>query len=224
MEIFPDRESLAEAAAEALSDALSGPGPNSLVVTGGTSPGPVYDRLSALDLDWANVTATLSDDRWVDPASADSNERLVRERLLTGRAVAARFLPLKGHGASPEEDALAVEANLRVLTPWSAVLLGMGEDGHIASLFPNDPDLAARLDPGGERLCVGVGMSGLPPYVARITLTARALLTARLVVLLITGGAKRALVERVLADPACSPPVATILRQNRVPVRCLWAA
>jgi 6-phosphogluconolactonase len=224
MEIFPDRQSLAEAAAKALSDALSGLGPKSLVVTGGTSPGPVYDRLSVLDLDWADVTVTLSDERWVDARSPDSNERLVRERLLTGRAAAARLLPLKGAGTSPEEDALAVEPKLRNLAPWSAVLLGMGEDGHIASLFPNDPELAARLDPGSERLCVGVGMSGLPPYVARITLTARALLTGRLVVVLITGEAKRAVIERVLIDQTYAPPVAAILRQCRVPVLILWAA
>ena len=224
MEIFPDRESLAEAATKALSDALSGPGPKSLVVAGGSSPGPVYDRLSALDLDWAAVTVTLSDERWVDARSADSNERLVRERLLTGRAATARFLPLKGSGSSPEEDSRAAEPGLRVLTPWSAVLLGMGEDGHIASLFPGDPELAARLDPRGERFCVGVGMSGLPPYVPRITLTVGALLASRLVVLLITGDAKRAVIERVLADPFHSPPVAMILRQRRVPVQILWAA
>lgn len=224
MELFPNRESLAKATAEALSESLSGTGPKSLVVTGGGTPGPVYDRLSALDLAWANTTVTLSDERWVDPASADSNERLVRERLLTDRAAAARFLPLKGSGASPEADALEAELSLRALTPWSAVLLGMGEDGHIASLFPNDPDLAARLDPGGARLCVGVSMSGLPPHVARITLTSRALLASRLVVLLITGEPKRTVIERVLADQNYAPPVAAILRQHVAPLRVLWAA
>ncbi len=224
MEIFPDRESLAEAAAKALADALSGLGPKSLVVTGGTSPGPVYDRLSAFDLDWANVTVTLSDERWVDTCSPDSNERLVRERLLCGRAAVARFLPLKGAGVSPEEDALAVEPKLRVLAPWSAVMLGMGEDGHIASLFPGDAELAARLDLGRTRFCVGVGMSALSPYVARITLTVSALLASRQVVLLITGEAKRAVIKRVLTDQTYAPPVAAILRQCRVPVQILWSA
>jgi 6-phosphogluconolactonase len=98
----------------------------------------------------------------------------------------------------------------------------MGEDGHVASLFPGDPDLAARLDPCGRRLCVAAP-AGLPPYAPRISLTVRALLDTRLVLLLITGHAKRALIERVLNDPACSPPAAAILRQDRAPARVLWA-
>ena len=223
MESFPDRERQAAAAAAALAEALTGDGPRSLVVTGGTSPGLVYDRLSRLDLAWDKVTVTLSDDRWVAPDSPDSNARLVRQRLLTGRAAGAGFLPLKDAGTTPEADARAAEPALRALMPWSAVLLGMGEDGHIASLFPGDPDLAGRLDPEGERLCVGVAMSGLAPFVPRITLTVAALLRSKAIVLLITGEAKRALVERVGAEPRYDPPVAAIMRQTRAPVRVLWA-
>ena len=180
LENFADSGALADAAAAILSGALTGGGRRSLVVTGGSTPGPVYDRLSSLDIGWGSVTVTLSDDRWVDPSSPDSNERLVRERLLTSRASAVRFIPLKGAGASPEADGLAAEPALRDHLPWSAVLLGMGDDGHFASLFPNDPDLPARLDPAGDRLCVGVAMAGLAPFVPRISLTARALLDARL--------------------------------------------
>jgi 6-phosphogluconolactonase len=126
-------------------------------------------------------------------------------------------------GPTPEADALAVEPALRAPAPWSAVMLGMGEDGHIASLFPGDPDLASWLDPDGERLCVGVPVAGLEPFVPRISLTVRALLDTRLVMLLINGQAKRALIERVGAEPAYAPPVAAILRQGRAPVRVLWA-
>ncbi|MDB5479782.1 MAG: 6-phosphogluconolactonase [Caulobacteraceae bacterium] len=223
METFADGDALADAAADALAQALEGTGPRSLVVTGGRSPGPVYDRLSSRDLSWDEVTVTLSDERWVDPGAAESNARFVRERLLNGRAAAARFVPLKGAGPTPEADAREVEPALRPHLPWSAVLLGMGEDGHVASLFPGDPDLAARLDPDGPRLCVGVAAAGLPPLVPRLTLTARTLLDTRLVLLLITGEAKRAIVERVLSDPAYSPPAAAVLRQDRAPVRVLWA-
>jgi len=223
MEAFPDRDALAEAAAAALAGALAGPGRRALVVTGGTSPGAVYDRLSRLDLDWRDVTVTLSDERWVDAASPLSNERLVRDRLLTGPAASARLLPLKAGGADPTADASAVEPCLRALLPWSAVLLGMGEDGHIASLFPGDPDLPGRLDPDGHGLCVGVPVAGLAPFVPRLSLTLRALLTTSLVVLLISGEAKRELLRRVAAEPAFDPPVAAILRQDRTPVRVLWA-
>jgi 6-phosphogluconolactonase len=223
MEMFADGDALAEAAADALAGALAGSEPRSLVATGGRSPGPVYDRLASCDLGWDRVTVTLSDERWVDPGAAESNERVIRQRLLTGRAAAAGFVSLKGSGATPEADALAAEYALRTHLPWSAVLLGMGEDGHVASLFPADPDLPARLDPHGVRLCVGVAAAGLPPFVPRITLTVRALLETRLIVLLIAGQPKRALVERVLAEPEYAPPVAAVLRQDRTPVRVLWA-
>ena len=138
-------------------------------------------------------------------------------------AAAASLIPFRGQGASPEEDAAAAEPRLRALTPFAAVLLGMGEDGHVASLFPGAPDLQAALDPDGARLCIGVAMSGAAPFLPRISLTAAALLNTHAVIILIAGAAKRALVERVLADEAHTPPVAAILRQIRAPVRVLWA-
>jgi 6-phosphogluconolactonase len=223
MDIFPDREALAAGAAAVLAGALAGDGPRSLVATGGGTPGGVYDRLSGLDLHWRGVTVTLSDERFVGPRAAESNERLVRERLLAGRAADAAFVPLKGEGATPEADAVAAEPALRALLPWSAVLLGMGEDGHFASLFPADPDLAARLDLAGERLCVGVDVAGLEPRVPRISLTLAVLVQTPVIVVLITGEAKRALIERVAADTGYAPPVAAVLRQTRAAVRVMWA-
>jgi 6-phosphogluconolactonase len=223
IEAFRDPAFAADAAAGAIARQVSGPGEKRLVVTGGRTPGPVYDRLAAMDLGWDRVTVTLSDERFVDPASPDSNERLARQRLLQGPAAAARFVPLKGPGPTPADDAAAAEPKIRRLLPFDAVLLGMGEDGHIASLFPGAPDLAAALDPDGARLVVGVETAGLPPYLPRISLTARTLLDARLVVLLVGGAGKRALIERVLEDPAFAPPVSTLLRQTRTPVRVLWS-
>jgi 6-phosphogluconolactonase len=223
METFPDRDALAEAAADILAQALSGSGPRTFVATGGTSPGPVYDRLAARDLGWAEVTVTLTDDRWVAEDSPLSNAGLVRKRLLTGRAAAARFAPLAVGGATPEADAAAAETRLATLLPAAATLLGMGEDGHIASLFPADPDLAARLDPAGARLCVGVPVAGLEPFVPRISLTTAGLLNTGLIVLMITGAAKRDLMERVIADAGESPPVTSVLRQRSTPLRVLWA-
>jgi 6-phosphogluconolactonase len=223
LEVFETSEDAAKAATDAIVAQLTPLGPRRLVVTGGRSPGPVYDRLAQIDLGWSRVTLTLSDDRFVGLDSPDSNERLVRERLLQGRAAAAKLVPLKGDGRTPAADAAAIEPAIRALVPFDAALLGMGDDGHIASLFPSTPDLAAALDPDGERFAVGVEVPGLAPYLPRISLTGRALFDSRLIVLLTGGEAKRALIERVLTDPAFAPPVAALIRQNRAPVRLIWS-
>ena len=223
IETFPSAAAAADAAAEAIEGQLAPPGPKRLVVTGGRSPGPVYDRLANADLDWSRVTVTLSDDRFVDPTSPDSNERLVRERLLRGRAAGAHFAPLKGRGPAPRVDAARAEPAIRALLPFDAVLLGVGEDGHIASLFAGQRDLAEALDPARGPLVIGVAKAGLAPYVPRISLTAAALFDAGLVVVLASGDAKRVLLERVATDPRFAPPVAALLRQTRTPVRVLWS-
>ena len=124
---------------------------------------------------------------------------------------------IRGHGAGPDDDAMAVEPELRGMAPFSAVLLGMGEDGHVASLFPGNPS------PPPDRWCVGVAMSGLAPFVPRITLTPLALLATRSLVLQITGHAKRTIVEQVLAGDSVDLPVTQVLRQASTPVRVLWA-
>ncbi len=227
LETFQTRDALSDAAAGALADALRAAlahdGRASLIVTGGSSPGPVYDRLADADLGWDRVTVTLSDDRFVPETSDLSNARLVRERLLQHEASAARFVPLVHGGATPDADAAAAEPEVEALAPFAAVLLGVGEDGHIASLFPGAPGVAEALDPVGPRGVVGVPEARLAPFVPRISLTARLLFRTSLVVVLITGEAKRALVERVRAEPAYDPPVAAVFRQSLAPVRVLWA-
>jgi len=225
IEAYPDRDALAAACAVAIGKALSGSRPRTFAATGGSTPGPTYDALAARgDVAWEGVTVTLTDDRWLEPDSPLSNARQVRARLLTGPAAKAAFVPLKGPGATPQEDAAAVAARIAQCLPFDVVLLGMGPDGHIASLFPCDPNLAAVLDPAGERLVVGVAQSGLEPFVPRVSLTARALLDARLVVLLVTGEEKRGLLESVLSGVGPDYPVTAILRQTKTPVRVMWAA
>ncbi len=96
LERFNSAGEAARAAADAIVAQLGPPGPKRLLVTGGRTPGPVYDRLARVDLDWSRVTVTLSDDRFVWPDAPESNERLVRERLLQGHAAAASFVPPEG--------------------------------------------------------------------------------------------------------------------------------
>ena len=222
IETYPGPDAAADAATEAIVRALAAPGPKKLVVTGGRTPGPVYDRLSGVELDWERVTVTLSDERFVPTDSPESNERLVRERLLRNAAAGAAFVPLKGPGPAPEDDAAAAEPRIRALTPFDAVLLGMGEDGHVGSLFPGAPGLAAALDPDGEHWITACAQAGLAPYVPRISLTVRALEDARLIVLFVSGRPKRDLLDRVKADPAFAPPVAALLRRATSAARIIW--
>lgn len=216
IESFATPADLAEAAASAIArqlrEALRTRGRASLVATGGRSPGPVYDRLREADLDWARVIVTLSDERCVAADAPEANQRLVRERLLTGPAARAHLIPL---WPAPEPAALAA------LIPFDAVMLGMGEDGHMASLIPGDPGLAAGLDPAGEALIAEVPAGLGAPPVARITLTLKALLASRAIFLLIAGAAKRAVAERALAGEDL--PVRALLSQTATPVRVLWS-
>jgi 6-phosphogluconolactonase len=182
-----------------------------LVGTGGRSPAPVYERLKDCDLDWARVIVTLSDERCVPADDAESNARLTREHLLTGGAAKAHLLPLW-----PKPDPAAFE----VLMPFDAVMLGMGDDGHIASMIPGDPDLARHLRPDRGPLLADVpGGLGSPPL-PRVTLTLKALLASRSIFLLIAGGAKREVIERAMAGEDL--PVRALMTPGPVPVRVLW--
>ncbi|MGZ6037087.1 MAG: 6-phosphogluconolactonase [Phenylobacterium sp.] len=213
-EIYPDQTSLAGAAADGIAavlrHALTQRGHASLVGTGGRSPGPVYDRLCRMDLDWAHVAVTLSDERHVDVESPNSNARLLRERLFVGRAAAAQFLPLTDYA----------EGVLKKLLPFDAVMLGMGEDGHIASLIPGSPVLANAMDPKGAALTAESPQGFGSPPIARITLTLSALLQSRAIFLLIAGEAKRQVVDEAAAGG--DYPVRAILTQDQVPVRIFW--
>jgi 6-phosphogluconolactonase len=223
IEAYPSAEAAAAAAAEAIIDQLSGSDGKSLMVTGGRGPGPVYDRLARVDLDWANVIITLSDDRFVPLGAPESNEAMVRARLLQHFAAAARLVSLNGAERTPDAAAAAIEPTIATLAPFDATLLGMGPDGHIASLYASNADAHRWLDPDCPQWVVGVQSAGWTPYVPRISLTGRALFDARLVVLLVGGEDKRTVIEQILADPIFSPPAAALIRQTRSPVRILWS-
>jgi len=218
IETYPTTDALADAAAHAiaarLTEGLRTHGRAGLVATGGRSPGPVYDRLAQDALDWTRVVVTLSDERCVPADDPASNARLVRERLFVGRAARAHLLPL---WPTPDPAALAA------LAPFDAVMLGMGEDGHVASLIPGDPGLEDGLTTSDLARPVPAGL-GKPP-VARITLTLSALLQARAIFLLIAGEAKREVVRRALESghgAGKDLPVARLVSQSRAPVRIFW--
>ena len=228
IETFDNAHSLAEAAAGAVASALATGvrrnGEASLAATGGRSPGPVYDLLALAPLAWAQVRVILTDERWVDPSSPDSNERLVRERLLKDRAADALFHPLRDRESTPEGAAQHASTLFHAWPPIDVAMLGMGEDGHVASLFPGSPVLDAGLDPAAPACIAVPAGEGRPPPQARLSLTIRPLTTAGLVVILTSGAAKRAVLDEALkgGDPY-ELPVRAVLQSARA-VRILWTA
>ncbi len=150
------REFACEIAAQ-LAHAIAARGLASLVVSGGRTPVKLFELLRAQELDWSRVCVALADERWVDPADEASNERLVRDVLLKDRAAAARFLGLKNAAPSPDLGAVSAwETFARVPRPFDMTLLGMGDDGHTASLFPGSPNLRSALNPAAAAGCVGL--------------------------------------------------------------------
>lgn len=214
---YPDREMMmlrvAQRISSELGETLRSSGRASLSVPGGTTPGPVFDTLSGADLDWANVAVMLNDERWVPEDSPRSNTRLLRERLLTGRAAAATLVPLYADAPTPEEALDNLAAGVLVHLPLSVVLLGMGADMHTASLFPGADNLARALKHDAPPLmAMRADAAGEP----RITLTAPVLKSALRVHILITGAEKRAALERALKLRAEEAPVACVLDQAQV--------
>jgi 6-phosphogluconolactonase len=224
---FPDIESLSRALADQLAAALrtatAARGLGSLVVSGGKSPTKLFEMLRIQKLDWSRVCIALADERWVDPSDPGSNEKLVRDVLLKDEAAAARFLGLKNGAPTPEMGAVSAwETFARVPRPFDAVVLGMGDDGHTASLFPGSPNLAGALNAAAAAACVGMRAPVAPQ--PRLSLNLSALLGARRIVLLITGEEKwRTYVAAAADGPVQDMPVRAILRQTRTPVEVMWS-
>ncbi len=214
---YPDRElmmlSLANAIAGDLGDFLRREGRASLCVPGGTTPGPIFDTLSGVDLDWANVAVFLNDERWVPDDSPRSNTRLLRERLLVGRAAMARLVPLYAEADQPEDRLDELSGGIAPHLPISVLLLGMGADMHTASLFPGADRLTEALsDKAPVLMALRADAAGEP----RITLTAPVLKGAMTTHILITGQEKRAALDRAQGLTPAEAPVRAVLANATV--------
>jgi len=191
---------LAQAVADRLRERLDQAQEASLAVSGGSTPLPFFRALSVQQLDWRRVSVLLADERWVDESDPASNTRLVKETLLQGAAAAARFLSLKQPGAGPADAIKAVKRELAQLSlPVDVLVLGMGNDGHTASLFPDAPELAAAMDPAGQELASA--MTPASQEHRRITLTLAVLGSARYTFLHLKGDDKLDTLRRALAHP-----------------------
>lgn len=179
-----------------------------LVVPGGTTPGPIFDDLCAVDLEWDRIDVMLSDERWVPEVSPRSNTGLIKARLLTGKAATARYLPLYLAKEHPEEAIAELETLLAPSLPISVLLLGMGADMHTASLFPRGDNLRLALDPQAPIL-VPMKAEGLDEQ--RITLSARVLKEALSIHIVVTGDDKKDALMRARDLTPEEAPVRAVL-------------
>ncbi len=211
-----------------LEDALSARANASLLVSGGSSPEPLYAALAQRPLPWERVTVALVDERWVDTDHAASNEKFVKQALLHDAAAQAKFVGMKGEA----ETALAGVEHVNgrydaVPSPFDLLILGMGPDGHTASLFPDAVGLKHALDASDQELCCAITAHQSPvtgKHTQRMTLTLHGILQARQIVLLITGEEKLAVYRQALRNTSYnSMPVSAVLQQQQTPVAVYWA-
>src|ERR1700733_12839207 len=180
---------LSDQLAANLRTAIAARGLASLVVSGGQSPIRLFELLRTESLDWSRVCIALADERWVEPSDPESNEKLVRDYLLKESAASARFIGLKNAAPTPDLGAVSAwETFARIPRPFDAVVLGMGDDGHTASLFPRSPNLLSALNPAAVAGCVGM-WSPVAPH-PRLSLNLSALLDSRRLLILLQGEPK----------------------------------
>ncbi len=220
--------SLALACQRHLDKALMETGQASFLVSGGSTPAPLYQTLSQSELDWHNIHVALVDERWVDPDHEASNEALIKQTLLVNQAADAPFTPMKTAAETAIEGQQETEQRYRQLPqPFTIAILGMGNDGHTASLFPHAEGLEQALSPEYKQLTVAImakqsDVTG--PNTERLSLSLHGLQQAKRLVLLLTGEEKLVVFKQALkAGPVEDMPVRAILQQTQVSVELYWA-
>ena len=204
-------EGLALKVAEQLRAALDARGAATLVVSGGRSPVAFFQSLAKQPLDWSKVVVSLADERWVPVEHADSNAGLLKRYLLQGAAAKAQLLSLYSASANLEAAAEQADRLLAELPPIDVLILGMGDDGHTASLFPGSPNLAEALDVNGTRRCWPMLAPTVPHQ--RLTMSRALLASAKHKVLSISGQSKLTTLNAAVAgDDVAEMPIRAFLQ------------
>ncbi len=220
---------LAQDIAQRLAAAIQARGFAVLSVSGGKSPVALFEALRVIDIDWSRVRVTLVDERCVPRTHPDSNALLVQTHLLQDLAAKAQLVFMVTSATelleSPTTLAKAAGLALNAAGIADVLVLGMGADGHTASLFPEAPNLAEVLDLRNTQICAAIELKSPPanaPY-ARITQTLPQILSARHIVLPLSGTDKLHTLQQAWPHAKACLPISFVLQQNQTPV-ALWLA
>lgn len=196
-----------------------------LALAGGSTPLPIYRHLARARLDWSRVYLVATDERWIDHEHPASNNRAIRGAFADASGV--HMLPLVPHAPGPRASDAPARATLASLPdPFDAVLLGMGSDGHFASLFPDNAALRAGLDAGGSDDALVVHPEPLPPEApfARVSLSVARLLRTRRLLLAITGAPKHEILDRARTQPdPVRMPISALLHDAAARLEIHWS-
>ncbi|MFC4699661.1 6-phosphogluconolactonase [Glaciecola siphonariae] len=185
--------------AEILTQAITDKGSASIAVSGGSTPKPLFQALSKIDLPWSQVNITLADERWVDALDDASNEKLVRENLLVNHARAARFMSMTTDDANAEDAVDEISARLEALgLPLDILILGMGEDGHTASLFPCSAQIEEGINLARTQPVLATQPTTAPHQ--RMSLSLAEIVKSKHVFLHITGDKKRQVLTQAISE------------------------
>ncbi len=187
----------------------------SFMVSGGSSPKPLYENLSKADLPWEAIFVGLVDERWVKEGEPGSNATFIRDSLLQNKAANAHLMPMVTDHETAAQGASIISSFYAELgPPFDVAVMGMGTDGHTASWFPDSPDLSAVINEQASSIAMAAMAEGCPgagDFPERITLSRPAIVSARNILLFIPGAAKRAVFTAALEKDVMDAPVRALL-------------
>jgi len=215
-------EALSQSILAQLQEAILTKGKASLLVSGGSTPKPLFEKLKQVPLEWEKVTIGLCDERWVSSSHADSNEQFVKEFLMQDKAGKASFVGMYKEGRDAHEAEELCSQKMRELLPFDVVILGMGGDAHTASLFPENEKLEEAFDLKNKKLCISIEPKTAPHM--RMSLTLSAILSAEHLYLHFEGKEKLSVYEEAISgEDRYTMPIRSVLNQDIKDIEVYYA-